>query len=219
VENILEGFTGTVIVSVEDENAKFNLNSLVNQNKTTLNATSYESFRTLLRTLGLDESISDRVVDWIDAGSEPRLGDSEEGAKNAFMDSVDELLMIKGIDRLTYETLLPYVTVYGYSGNPYDPVININTASIPVIMSLGIPKDQAEVIVNYRKLTPFKDPSGVPNVPGVGTLGISLQGRIAVQPVNFRITSVAEENRIKRVIETVVTASGLNSKVKFWREM
>jgi general secretion pathway protein K len=218
VENILEGFTGTVIVSVEDENAKFNLNSLVYRNGQ-LNTRAYESFKRLLRNFGLDEGIADRIVDWIDTNNEPRLRDSEENAKNAYMDSVDELLRIKGIDRQTYEILLPYITVYGYEGTDSD-LININTASIPVIMSFNISKERAEEIVNYRKLTPFKSRSDLSKVPGFeGPSGTSLMNRIAVQAVSCRIISVSEENKIKRVIESVVAVGGISQKVKYWREM
>ncbi|MCL5022319.1 MAG: type II secretion system protein GspK, partial [Nitrospirae bacterium] len=136
VQNILDGFSGTVIVTVEDENAKFNLNS-INKVWPDGSRKSYSCFKRLLKNLGLDERIADRVADWIDSDSEPRPDGSEEGAKNGYMDSVDELLLIKGIDRASFDKLFPYVTVYGYDGRPDDARINMNTASIPVIMSLG----------------------------------------------------------------------------------
>jgi type II secretory pathway component PulK len=216
VENILEGFTGTVIVSVEDENARFNLNSLRLPD-------SLIVFKRLLKILGLDERIGDRIADWIDPNTGPRLSDSKEGAKNAYMDSVDELLLIKGIDRQTYEALLPYVTVYGYNYsdlNPGDRRVNVNTASIPVIMSLGISKEQAEEIVNYRKLEPFTQPGDLDKTGLDPAFRSSISQLFTTDPpMNFRITSVAEENRIKRVIETVVTTVGLSQSVRFWREM
>ncbi|HYA27116.1 MAG TPA: type II secretion system minor pseudopilin GspK [Thermodesulfovibrionales bacterium] len=223
VENILDGFTGTETVSVEDENAKFNLNSLVSQNGQ-VDTTSSDAFKSLLGNLGFDENaakeITGRIVDWMDIDSIPSegLSDSEQNAKNAHMDSVDELLMIKGIDRKTYEKLLPYVTVYGYQG-PYNALININTASIPVIMSLGISEMQAQEILNYRKLTPFKTTGELQSAGINPSLINSLQGKIVFSPTNFRITSVAEENKIKRVIECVITTSGLSQTVMSWREM
>jgi len=226
VENILEGFTGTETVSVEDENAKFNLNSLVSQSGQENTTYSY-AFKNLLRSLGFDEAavkeITGRIVDWMDSDSIPSegLSDSEQDAKNAHMDSIDELLLIKGIDRRTYERLVPYVTVYSCVANdPYSPLVNINTATVPVIMSFGVSLEQAEEIVNYRKVTPFAYSSDIKKVAGLdGSLGTSLMGRIAVQPSNFRITSVAEENKIKRVIESVVTTGGLSQTVRFWKEM
>ncbi len=214
VENILEGFSGSVVMTIEDENAKFNMNSL----KLPANVTV---FKRLLRNLGLDEGIADRVADWIDADSEPRLRDSEEGAKNAFMDSVDELLLMKGMDAATYEALLPYVTVYGYGGQE-DARININTASIPVIMSLNgsISRERAEEVVNQRKLEPFRT---------LGELGRAGFGQdlitaitttaTASPPVTLRMTSVAEENGIKRVIESVVRVGFGQGTYSYWREI
>ncbi|MCL4476189.1 MAG: type II secretion system minor pseudopilin GspK [Nitrospirae bacterium] len=213
VENILEGFSGTLIVTVEDENAKFNLNSLRIPD-------SIKVLKRLLTNLGLDESIADRVADWIDADSEPRLRDSEEGAKNVFMDSVDELLLITGIDAQIYEALLPYVTVYGY-GNTDDARININTAPVPVIMSLDarITKDRAEEVVNQRKLEPFASLGQLSRAGFDNTLITAISANATSgAPINFRIASVAEENGIKRVIEGVVKISG-SGRVVYWREM
>jgi type II secretory pathway component PulK len=210
VENILDGFTGTVIVSVEDENGKFNLNSLVNDNQS-INYIAYDIFKNLLENLNLNKDIADRIVDWIDTGGEPRLRESEEGAKNAFMDSVDELLLIRGIDHVTYEKLQPYVTVYG----PFNLVnININTAPIPVIMSLyGNKKDLAERIVHERELNPFENKGKFESRVGESSNNLIMTSSY------FKIKVVAEENKIKRVIEAVVNVSGLSQTVKYWREM
>jgi general secretion pathway protein K len=220
VPNIPEGFNGSLIIKAEDENAKLNLNSI---NRTWQGETFrvYDSLKRLLRNLGLDETIADRVADWIDKDSDPRIRDSEEGAKNAYLDSVDELLRIKGIDRQTYEKLLPYVTIYGWDV-PDSPLININTASIPVIMSLDerITKEMAEALLNHRVLEPFVNPGELEKI-GFNTTLISLiSDRITVTPRNFRITSVAEENKIKRVIESIVRINrGSQGTIFYWREM
>lgn len=200
-EGISEGFNGSLVIRAEDENSKFNLNSVIKED-------GRGFFENLLDTLGLDKDIALKVLDWMDSDNQPKLPDSEDDAKNALMESVDELLFIKGIDYPTYETLLPYVTVFAISGTD-DSRVNINTASIPVIMSLtkGVPKETAEDIVKQRPHTAI--PTGLPS------------SRIAWQrPTNFRITSIAEENKIKRVIECVVNID-INGQatVKYWREM
>ncbi|HWR58636.1 MAG TPA: type II secretion system minor pseudopilin GspK [Thermodesulfovibrionales bacterium] len=213
LENVSEGFSGRVIISAEDENGKFNLNSIVRVWPDG-SQRAFDSFRQLLGNLRLDESIAARVADWIDMDSNPRLTDSEEGAKNAYMDSVDELLLIRGVERETYEKLLPYVTVYGYGGTD-DPRVNVNTASIPVIMTLaGIFKESAETLVNQRELKPFNSPGEAANI------GINLPTSffLAETPRNFRITAVGEENKIRRVIESVIN-TGAGSQVKYWREI
>ena len=219
VENILKGFSGKVVIRVVDENAKFNLNSLVWPNGTT-NETAFDSLIRLLKNLNLDENIAYRVADWIDRDLEPRRRDSEEGAKNDYLDSVDELLLVKGIDSEAYDKLSPLVTVYGI-GQVYNHLININTASRAVIMSLddNITETLAERVINYRALEPFNGVSDLVRVAGFeGPLGQSLMNKITVKASNFRITSVAEEDRIKRVIECVIVVKGDAFLIGYWQE-
>jgi general secretion pathway protein K len=218
VPGITDDFEGQLLIKITDENAKFNLNSLVLPNST-LNQTAYESFRRLLRILALDENIADRVADWIDRDTEPRIGQSEEGAKNTYMDSVDELWLIE--DSKVCEKLLPFVTVYGM-GEISANIININTASVTVLMMLDdmMTDELAGRIESYRSLEPFQKTSDIVKVAGFeGSLGQSLIGRIAVKASNFRITSVAEQNRMKRIIECVMEESAGGFKVRYWQEM
>ncbi len=219
VENILKGFSGKVVIRVVDENGKFNLNSLIWPNGTT-NETAFNSFIRLLKNLNLDENIAYRVADWIDRDLEPRRRDSEEGAKNDYLDSVDELLLVKGIDSQAYDKLSPLVTVYGIE-QVYNNLININTASRAVIMSLddNITEALAERVINYRALEPFNGVSDLVKVAGFeGPLGQSLMNKITVKASNFRITSVAEEDRIKRVIECVIVVKGDGFLIGYWQE-
>ncbi|MBU2621033.1 MAG: type II secretion system minor pseudopilin GspK [Pseudomonadota bacterium] len=219
VENILKGFSGKVVIRVVDENGKFNLNSLIWSNGTT-NETAFASFIRLLKNLNLDENIAYRVADRIDRDLEPRRRDSEEGAKNDYLDSADELLLVKGIDSQAYDKLLPLVTVYGIE-QVYNNLININTASRAVIMSLddNITEALAERVINYRDLEPFNRVSDIVKVVGFeGPLGQSLMNKITVKASNFRITSVAEEDRIKRIIECVISVKGDGLLISYWQE-
>jgi general secretion pathway protein K len=218
VVNILKDFEGQVVVRIEDENARFNLNSLVLPNGT-LDATAYASFKRLLKNLDLDEQIADRIADWTDRDHEPRLSGSEDGAKNAYMDSLDELCLI--IDPESCKKLLPLVTVYGM-GQVYAGTININSASKSVLMALDadLTQELAERIESFRSVEPFHNVSDIVKVAGFeGPLGRSLMGRIAVKAAIFRITSTAEENRIKRIIRCVVEKSGGGFTVRYWQEM
>jgi type II secretory pathway component PulK len=210
IKNPFEDFKGTVLLRIEDENSKFNINSL----QIVRDNWYYNSFLRLLRALDLDPGIANRIADWIDADSDPRLSDSEKGAKNAPLDSVDELLLIPGIDKKSYDKLLPYITIYG------DRSININGAEIPVLMSLeGIDREMAERIVKFREITPFKNATDIVRVAGFEALGQSLQGRITAHGTYFRVLSTATEEGIKKVIESVLEISSLNATVRYWREM
>jgi general secretion pathway protein K len=221
LENVSEGFSGRLIVEAEDENSKFNLNSLVAPNGQ-LDSDVYDRFKKLLDILEINESVADKIAYWIDPRSEPGMANSENSTKNTnngFMDSTDELRLIKGIDRKTYERLLPYVTVYGYQDNPSlnirDKRVNMNTASVPVIMSLAdISKESAQSLVNQRELKPFGSVGEAANI----RINLSPEFFTAERPVNYRITSIGEENKIKRVIESVIKISGGNT-ILYWQEM
>ncbi|MFH2044344.1 MAG: type II secretion system minor pseudopilin GspK [Pseudomonadota bacterium] len=214
-----DGSGGKVFVNVEDENAKFNVNSIVWPNGTT-NESSIDSFKRLLKNIKLDEQVAYRVADWIDPDSESRMGRSEQGAKNAYLDSIDELKLINGMDSKTYEVLKPFITVYGAEGVTSN-IININSAPLPVIMALNaeITKDLAERIIKYRGLEPLETPSDLVKIAGFeGSLGQSLIGMLIVKAVNFKITSFAEDNKIKRIIECVVENKGDKFLTKYWCE-
>ena len=220
VENMFAGFGGKVLIRVEDENAKFNLNALVWPNGET-NEVALDAFKRLLRNLQLDEQIAYKVADWIDHDSEPRSEESEQGVKNAYMDSTDELFLIRGVDEEVYEKLVPFITVYGVD-EIYSSLVNINSAPLTVIMSLddNMTEELAERIVRYRDLEPLKRASDLVKIAGFeGPLGQSLMGRVTVKASNLRITSVAEDKKIKRVIECVVGDKDGAFVSKYWREI
>ena len=217
VPNVLENFEGQVMVKVEDENAKFNLNSLILPNGT-LNKAAYESFKKMLVHLELYEQIADKIADWINRNRKTGLGILEVSAKNAYMNSVDELWLIA--DSKACEKMVPLVTVYGV-GAVYANIININTASVSVLIALDdtMTSALAERIVNYRSIEPFKQTSDIVKVAGFeGSLGQSLIGKIAVKASNFRITSEASQDRLKRIIDCVVENSGGGFTVRYWQE-
>jgi len=148
-------------------------------------------------------------------------GDSEAGTKNGYLDSVDELLRVTGIDSHAYDTLSPLVTVYGIE-NVFNHLININTASRAVIMSLddNMTEDLAERVIHYRALEPFNRVSDLVKVAGFGgSLGQSLMNKLVVKASNLRITSVAEEDRIKRIIECVIVLKGNTFLIGYWQEI
>ena len=211
VENPFEDFHGVILVRIEDENAKFNLNTIVFANGL-LNETAYFTFQRLLKALSLNEKIADRVADWIDPDREQRLRDSETGARNAPLLSTDELSLIPGIEKDEYTSLLPYVTVFG------DGLVNLNGAEKPVLRSLHpeITDDLAARVIEYRRIKPFEQREDILKVAGFETtIGQALMGRIAVQGTSFAIRANAESDGIKRIIESVIDSSG---SVRYWKE-
>jgi general secretion pathway protein K len=213
-QKLFEGYEGVLSLRVEDENSKFNLKSLIFPNGI-VNAEARNSLLRLLRALALNPDIADRIIDWVDLDREPRLPDSENGAKNRNLDSLDEILLIPGITETDYEKLRPYVTIYG------SDFININGAPIPVLMSLSdsIDRGKAERVVRYRETLPFERAQDILKVAGFETIGQTLMGRITVQGTTFRIISTAREGDIKRIIESVVEKPNESAMIFYWKEI
>jgi len=209
-ENPIEKSGGLVIIRAEDENSKFNLNKLLLPNQT-IDIWQFQAFKRLLRALKLNENIAERVADWIDSDLVPLIGNSEEGAKNSPLDSVDELYYM-GIDNESIKKLLPYVTIYG------DGTININGAEAPVLISLSEKVDEAvaEQIIRYREGNHFEKKEDLQPVVG-GSVYIALPlHKLTTKGSVFRILSTATSSEIKRVIECVVEIpSGV---IRYWKE-
>ena len=213
VENPFEDFNGIIMVRIEDEDAKFNLNAIVpyNDNVDDRDRNSpYNCFIRLLEALSLDVKIADRLVDWIDTNREARLSDSEVAAKNSARDSVDELLLINGISRKDYDKLLPYVTV---SKKRDILIVNVNRAEAPVLMSLAdeISEETAKKVIQQRKSSPFADIGKFNNFAGtnLGSQRIKVDGEV------FYIKSLVSSGGVKRVIETVLDPTNT---VRYWKE-
>ncbi len=219
VENPFEDFEGIIIVRIEDQTAKFNVNSLVRDNGS-FNENAYRSLKQLLETLSLPEEIADNIADWIDQDSEARISGSENSAPNSPLLSTDEILLIRGIRREDYDTLLPYITVYGDRNTA---LININGAEIPVLMSIldagrgdfPVSEDLASRIVTYRNSQPFEDIGQFNSFAGTSLSS----NQITVKGEYFSIKSTASSSGISRIIDTVLfKKSQALPVITYWKE-
>lgn len=197
-------------INIEDQNSKFNINSIVYPNGLT-NKKALSSLKKLFEYLNINSYLPLIIADWIDPDSEPRLSDSENSSKNTFLWCVDELKFIEGIDNNIFKAIDPYITVYGNNE------ININTAELPVLVSLSsdMTEDLAKRIIYYREGAPFENKNHIVRVSGLEAIGIQILDRITVKASNFKITARATVNEITRIIESVVDSS---MNVQFWRE-
>lgn len=201
----------SVLITLIDENSKFNINKLVHQNGEA-NEDEVDSFKRLLKALDMDESIADRAADWLDKDSLGRIGDSESGAKNAAMTVETEIRLIKGIKIEDCDKMAPYITVHGGG------LINANAAPLPVLMSLSpdMTGDLGQRIMDYRGLAPFESPGQITKVAGLESIGIPITAKINVKGEAFRIISTATDaDGLKKTIQCVTDSRGM---VKYWRE-
>lgn len=215
VENDLGSHT-QLVITVEDENAKFNINNIIQDNGDP-NNDAVAALKKLFEYLNIKPELVDVIVDWIDPDREPRLPYSEDNAKNAFFSTVDELKLIKGIDKALFEKISPYLTVHEEKKpKRFDTLININTAALPVLISLpGMNETLAQRVISYRESTPFEKTTDIQFAGIDSQMATDLSNKTIVQSTSFKITARATVNEITRIIESVVDRS---SKIQFWRE-
>jgi general secretion pathway protein K len=127
---------GTIAAQMSDLNGRFNLNNLDPAYVTS--QVWRGKFVRLLTALKLDPAIAGHIATWMDA-SVPTSADDQfylaqpvpyRRAARPFT-HVSELRLVAGIDGDAYAALAPYVTAL-----PEGTPININTASVPVLMTL-----------------------------------------------------------------------------------
>lgn len=96
---------GTLKLKISDENSKINLSVLANE---VVDQTPYYVItQTFFLNMGLPVDLADTIIDWVDIDDAPYPYGAESNyynslpnpykSKNAAMDSINELLMIKGI--------------------------------------------------------------------------------------------------------------------------
>ena len=139
---------GTVDGTVEDLQGRFNLNNLLDP-QGRKDPLAVDQFRRLLRSLELDAELADAVVDWIDPDQVAELSGAEDDvytsrtppyrAANFWFTTTSELLAVSGIDGEVFRTLEPHVSALPVATGQAGALtrINVNTATGPVLRSLG----------------------------------------------------------------------------------
>jgi len=126
---------------LEDEQAKFNLNSVV------VSDLQVERFRRLCRNLEVDDIFIPALIDWIDQDFEVTYPDGMEEnyqdyrVANRELTDISELLLVHNVTPEMYEKLKPYITAL-----PATTTINVNTMSEVIFRSLGEEGDVKQFI-------------------------------------------------------------------------
>lgn len=104
---------------------------------------------------GLDDAEADQLAsaiqDWRDLdviATSPKL-DTETAydsysCKNELFESLEELMLVHGMDETIYKAVKETMTIYG------DGKVNINTATAPVLRGLGAPETLVDRILMFR---------------------------------------------------------------------
>ena len=237
-------------VEMGDSTAKVDI--LPEAGRRNVNKLGDEDWEELLDQAGVPEEdwpeLIDCFMDWTDAGDEHRLNGAEEGdayykeqgyePKNAPLDTVDELMLIKG-----------FTPAIVYGGPPPDPKseplrgiahllttfgdgkVNVNTASREVLMTLtadnGKMMDEWVVddILKYRDgddaLPNTKDDGFESVQDAISKTGMdpSLADKISVADRQFvRVTSIGENNGVESGVWAIFEVGDKKVTPIYWRE-
>jgi len=226
-----------LMVEIEDEKARFNLKELVNPYGKE-DARRKVMLERMFRMLSIDPSLIDGIVDWQDEDEYT----SPQGAELSFYQgfsppysppnqpliAAGDILLVKGFDKKLYflppssrsitasDELLPlerYVTIFG------DGLININTASLPVLISLSRDMDEkvAMDIIKHREESPFKSIEGIKEVGSISdVLFDEINSLITVKSNIFRIRATGKAGEISQSISSVVMRQSRGFRVVYF---
>ncbi len=208
---------------------------------------AYDDWEEILDQAGVPESkwpeLIDCFNDWVDPGDEYRLHGAESDdsfyqdrgyeVKNAPLDTVDELMLIKGFTReIVYggtdedgnemSGIAHLLTSWGDDGK-----VNVNTASREVLLTLpGMEDWMADDLIAGRAgldgEVGTKD-DGYETVDEalqkIGLAGTDLAGRFTTSDRKYvRMVSIGEVSEVKSGIWCVLDVSEDGVKPVFWRE-
>ena len=134
---------------IEDEQARFNINTLVGSE------IAVTRFRRLCDNLEVDDSFIPALMDWIDVDFDIRYPDGMEEnyetyrVANREMADISELMLLEKVDQEIFEKLKPHITAL-----PAPTTLNINTMSATVFESLGDDLD-ASKFIEERESEPY----------------------------------------------------------------
>jgi len=207
-----EAVQGTIYGKIEDLQGRFNINNLIDGNGE-IDKPSFEQYERLLEALDLDVRLAGVTADWLDADQTASIPDGAEDdlytgftpayrTANQPVTNVTELAALDGMDRQSFEILLPHVTAL-----PGRTAINVNTATTAVLRSLGpnISLGDAEGLVQQREEGGFVDFSNV-FAPLVAP---ELQQWIAETSNFFQLKAVVQIDTVRITLFTVLHRGGV----------
>ncbi len=166
----------------------------------------------------MDEATADRLLDWIDADSEPRLQGNEAGARNSIPILVEELAFLQSRppdqlgsldqnDDPNRPAWLNYLTVYSAERNESAdgrPRIFLNAPDLRKLhgdLSESLSKTIANYIILFRQYGPdTAQPSNQTQLVGSAT-----------EPIDFSVPATIDIADLTQLINSVVTIPGVET--------
>jgi len=217
---------GSVIGRVIDLQGRFNVNSLVVNGEADVAAV--DRYKRLLRTLELNESLADALVDWLDTDINSRFpGGAEDETyqsllpayrtANRLMVDISELRLVKGYDRKVMGKLLgggssgaPFVTAL-----PEPTQINVNTASAEVLTTLakGLSISDGAAIIEARGENGFEKVTDLLQLPVLSGQQQPDPQSLAIQSQWFLLVSEADVGQGRVRLASLIQRTTLATKV------
>ncbi len=218
-------------VEVEDMERYFNVNSIMGDGDQ-VNDRQEKQFRRLLNVLQINPDLSNAFLDWIDTDEERRVPGGADGldyrdipAKGGRLDSLEEILLIKGIEREDYlgrvssgqavPGLRDVLTVHS-SGK-----VNVNTAGREILLSLDdeMTENIALEIIRRREETPFRSMDDLRELPGISHDMLYRLKQISdIKSEYFKIKITVESyQKDSESLTVIVKRSGQAGSIVFWK--
>ncbi len=174
-----------------------------------------QRLRLLLQVLDVDAEPVQAILDWVDSDGETRYPNGAEDdyymelepgyrAANRNFASRRELLLVRGITPEIYQKLAPYIVVL-----PEATKINVNTAPIEILMSIGpgIDRSTAQMLVDSRRVQPFQSVRAFLGHPIM--LGRPIRSRdLSVASEFFELRADAHDARLQYNARAVLSRRG-----------
>ena len=223
---------GTVSITIEEESGKMNLNQATSPNGTENSNQTTAMARRLFANLQLSPDLVEVLKDWVDDNDAPNAGGAESNyyltlkppyqAKNARLETVEELALLKGFTPEILAKLRPLVTVYGGVGNnELVTTINVNTAPGEVLAALDpkMSEDLVNRVLEHRKTTPIKNLADFNGIAGIDAISTGFVDKITFGGSVYRIHAEGRVGESVSVAEAVVRMPGLSQpSFLYWRE-
>jgi general secretion pathway protein K len=219
---------GSVTIKISDLDGRVALNLLVTSG-VNVDTNIMDRYRRLLEELDADNpaALVDTLIDWIDTDDSPEPQGAENSVyisraepiqcKNGQLDTIEELALVEGYSPELLEKLRPHVTVYGRAKSANYPVVNINTVSREVLLSLHEDMDDFSVdaLFTARQEKPFTAVSQVQEHLLDDNLYFAINKFLAVKSQHYQVESTAWVNDGRMTLSAIVAKQ--NNKILFQR--
>ena len=219
-----EAVQGQIWGQLEDLQGRFNINNLIDVDGE-VDQAAFEQFERLLAALGLDPRLAGATADWLDLDQQESIPDgAEDPLYSGFtppyrtadqrVSNVTELSAVDGMDLVSFEILLPHITAL-----PGRTAINVNTASVPVLQSLGpnITLGDAEGLIMLREdggfidyadvFAPLVDP-GLVQWIGESSTYFQLKAVVQIDTVRVSLFTVLHRNGQTATVTPILRSLG-----------